>query len=109
MCCVITVQCISTCNYTQKVAKITNFLASIYFFIIVVSFHSESLFMDMADRLVEDGYKDAGYVYVNVDDCYMEKHRDSYNRLVPHRMRFPNGMRKLGEYVRTFSNECENL
>ncbi len=28
---------------------------------------SEKLFMDMADHLVSDGFKDAGYVYVNID------------------------------------------
>jgi len=31
----------------------------------------------MADKLVSDGYKDAGYVQVNVDDCYLAKTRDS--------------------------------
>ena len=28
---------------------------------------SEQLYMAQADRLVEDGYRDAGYVYVNID------------------------------------------
>ena len=28
---------------------------------------SEVLFKDMADRLVADGYKDAGYTFVNID------------------------------------------
>ncbi|XP_014678061.1 PREDICTED: alpha-N-acetylgalactosaminidase-like [Priapulus caudatus] len=60
---------------------------------------SESLFMDMADVLVSDGYKDAGYTYVNVDDCYMEKNRDSQGRLVADHNRFPSGMEKLGKYL----------
>ena len=30
-------------------------------------FSSENLFMDMADRLVEDGYRDVGYEFVNID------------------------------------------
>ena len=28
---------------------------------------SEKLFMDMADRLVQDGYRDLGYEFVNID------------------------------------------
>ena len=28
---------------------------------------SERLYMAQADRLVEDGYRDAGYIYVNID------------------------------------------
>ena len=32
-----------------------------------VIFHSEKLFKDMADRMAADGYKEAGYQYVNID------------------------------------------
>ena len=33
-----------------------------------VSFvNSERLIMQMADRLAEDGYRDAGYIYVSID------------------------------------------
>ena len=32
---------------------------------------SERLFMQMADRLVEDGFLQAGYNYLNIDDCWM--------------------------------------
>jgi len=28
---------------------------------------SEKLFMDMADHMVSDGFKEAGYEYVNID------------------------------------------
>jgi len=38
---------------------------------------SEQLYMDMADELVEGGYADLGYVFVNVDDCWAEKERDN--------------------------------
>lgn len=30
---------------------------------------SEKLFMEMADRLVADGFKDLGYNFVNIDVC----------------------------------------
>ena len=28
---------------------------------------SENLFMEMADRIAEDGFKDVGYEFVNID------------------------------------------
>ena len=31
---------------------------------------SEKLIMDMADKMVETGVKDAGYQYVVIDDCW---------------------------------------
>lgn len=60
---------------------------------------SERLYKDMADRLVADGYKELGYEYVNVDDCWMEKERDKNGRLVPDRKRFPNGIKGLADYI----------
>ncbi|KAG8197067.1 hypothetical protein JTE90_004334 [Oedothorax gibbosus] len=60
---------------------------------------SERLYKDMADRLVEDGYKELGYEYVNVDDCWMEHDRDQNGRLVPDRERFPSGIKGLADYV----------
>lgn len=61
---------------------------------------SEQLFRNAADRIVSDGYKDAGYEYVIIDDCWMEKERDKNGRLVPNLERFPNGMKPLADYVR---------
>ena len=61
---------------------------------------SARLYMEMADELVRGGWKDAGYEYVNIDDCWQESNRDPRtNRLVPDRKRFPNGMRALGQYI----------
>ena len=34
---------------------------------------NEKLIMEMADQLVNDGYKDAGYEYVIIDDCWSLK------------------------------------
>lgn len=42
---------------------------------------SENLFIDMADRLYEDGWKELGYVYVNIDDCWSSMDRDKDGRL----------------------------
>lgn len=64
---------------------------------------SERLLMDMADRMVEDGYKDAGYEYVNVDDCWLDTSRDAQGRLQPDPKRFPHGIKWLTDYVRNRS------
>uniref|UniRef100_A0A1A8J3P2 Alpha-galactosidase n=2 Tax=Nothobranchius kuhntae TaxID=321403 RepID=A0A1A8J3P2_NOTKU len=60
---------------------------------------SENLFIDMADRLFEDGWKELGYVYVNIDDCWSLKTRDKQGRLQPDPKRFPGGIRKLSRYM----------
>lgn len=62
--------------------------------------HSERLFKNAADRMVADGYKDVGYEYVIIDDCWMERERDPITKqLVPDRKRFPNGIKHLADYV----------
>jgi alpha-galactosidase len=53
----------------------------------------------MADRMATDGYKELGYQYVNIDDCWSEHQRDSSERLVADKKRFPNGMKALADYV----------
>jgi len=53
----------------------------------------------MADILVAEGYKDAGYEYVAIDDCWMEHQRDAHNRIQPDAMRFPSGIAHLADYV----------
>uniref|UniRef100_A0A8C4QU05 Alpha-galactosidase n=2 Tax=Eptatretus burgeri TaxID=7764 RepID=A0A8C4QU05_EPTBU len=61
---------------------------------------SERLFMEMADRLVKDGWSHAGYKYVNIDDCWTEKKRNATTgRLVPDLKRFPNGIKPLADYI----------
>jgi hypothetical protein len=53
----------------------------------------------MADHMVQDGYKDAGYEYVCIDDCWLAKERDENHRLQPDPKRFPNGIKHLADYV----------
>lgn len=60
---------------------------------------SEKLFMDMADRLSQDGWKELGYVYVNIDDCWSSMQRDQKGRLQPDPKRFPGGIPKLAKYI----------
>ncbi|KAM8980983.1 alpha-N-acetylgalactosaminidase isoform 1-T3 [Sarcophilus harrisii] len=60
---------------------------------------SENLFLAMADRLVEDGWRDLGYVYLNIDDCWMAPERDANGLLVPDPERFPHGIKYLADYA----------
>ena len=62
----------------------------------------KKLFMTMADHMVSEGYKDAGYQYVSIDDCWLAKERDrKIKRLVANPERFPSGMKALADYVCT--------
>lgn len=60
---------------------------------------SESLYLEQAHLLATGGYLEAGYRYVNVDDCWSEKERDSSGNLVADRKRFPSGLRSLSDQL----------
>ncbi|XP_050038830.1 alpha-N-acetylgalactosaminidase-like [Dermacentor andersoni] len=60
---------------------------------------SERLFKEMANALVYEGYRDVGYVYVNIDDCWMTQERDVTGRLQANRTRFPNGIKHLADFM----------
>lgn len=59
---------------------------------------SEKLIMDMADKMVETGMKDAGYQYVVIDDCWQVE-RDSLGFIQADPDRFPHGMKYLADYI----------
>lgn len=59
---------------------------------------SEEMIREMADVMVSTGMKDAGYEYINIDDCWQGK-RDSLGFIHPDLVRFPNGMKALADYV----------
>ncbi len=61
-------------------------------------FH-EAMVKGVADAFVASGLKDAGYTYVNIDDCWAEPQRNSAGNLVPNRTRFPNGIKAVADYV----------
>jgi alpha-galactosidase len=52
-----------------------------------------------ADALVATGLRDAGYRYVDLDDCWAVPQRDAAGRLVPDPVRFPHGIAAIAEYV----------
>ena len=57
---------------------------------------SDSIMRANADALVSNGMKAAGYVYVNIDDCWQGK-RDEKGFIHPNE-RFPD-MKALGDYI----------
>ena len=59
---------------------------------------SEDLIKEAADAMVSSGLKDAGYVYINIDDCWHGK-RDSLGFIHPDPERFPSGMKAVADYV----------
>lgn len=60
---------------------------------------NEKLIMEIADAMVEKGYRDAGYEYVVVDDCWSLRERDEHGYLVADPEKFPHGMKYLGDYI----------
>ena len=59
---------------------------------------NEQLIMEMADTMVAEGYKEAGYEYVIIDDCWSLKERVD-GKLVADPELFPHGMKALADYI----------
>lgn len=59
---------------------------------------SEDLIKAQTDAMVEKGLKDAGYIYMNIDDGFFGG-RDSEGHLLIHPTRFPNGMQTVVDYI----------
>ncbi|MUG68518.1 glycoside hydrolase family 27 protein [Paenibacillus campinasensis] len=60
---------------------------------------NEQLIRDVADVFVSEGYLEAGYEYIVIDDCWSLKERDADGNLVADPEKFPNGMRALADYI----------
>lgn len=59
---------------------------------------SEKLIKSQADAMVDRGLKDAGYLFINVDDGFFG-HRDGSGKLQTHPERFPNGLKCVADYI----------
>jgi alpha-galactosidase len=59
---------------------------------------TESLVKGIADVMVSSGMKEAGYQYVNIDDCWMDG-RDADGKLRWNKTKFPSGIPALAEYI----------
>jgi alpha-galactosidase len=61
---------------------------------------NETQIKQIADAMVSTGMKDAGYIYLNLDDNWMANPaRDSSGYLKSDPTRFPSGMKALSDYV----------
>lgn len=60
---------------------------------------SEQLITGVADKVVALGLRDAGYRYINVDDCWEADTRDVNGNLQADPERFPHGMKWLADYM----------
>jgi alpha-galactosidase len=60
----------------------------------------ETKIKQIADVMVSSGMKNAGYIYLNLDDNWMKNPaRDGNGNLVGDPTRFPSGMKALGDYI----------
>ncbi|CAH8539069.1 unnamed protein product [Schistosoma turkestanicum] len=61
---------------------------------------NEQLIKRTADKLAMDGWRDLGYRYVIIDDCWPERQRDTQtNEIIADRIRFPNGIKSISKYL----------
>ena len=58
----------------------------------------ENIIKSIADAMVSSGLKDAGYTYINIDDCWHGK-RDADGFIQADPKHFPNGIKALADYV----------
>ena len=59
---------------------------------------NEESFKQIVDAFINRGLKDAGYTYVNLDDCW-QVDRDEDGNIVADKERFPSGIQALADYV----------
>lgn len=80
----------------------------------------ENVILDIARAMKISGLADAGYVYVNLDDCWQSSMRDENGRLQGDLTTFPHGIKrlvdevnamglKLGIYSSNGTFTCEDL
>lgn len=59
----------------------------------------EKVILEIADAMKKSGLADAGYIYVNLDDCWQSSMRDENGKLQGDLSTFPHGIRWLAEQV----------
>lgn len=59
---------------------------------------NEKIIRDIADAMVLEGFKDAGYTYIYIDDGW-QGGRDKRNNMIPDPEKFPSGIKALADYV----------
>ena len=60
---------------------------------------NENVILDIAKAVKESGLADAGYVYINLDDCWQSSLRDENGKLQGDFSTFPHGIKWLVEQI----------
>ena len=58
--------------------------------------------------MVEQGFRDAGYEYIFIDDLW-QGGRDRHNNIIPDPKKFPNGIKALGYAPAAFHSSVQKL
>tara|TARA_R100001369_G_scaffold92100_3_gene135479 strand:- start:5815 stop:8427 length:2613 start_codon:yes stop_codon:yes gene_type:complete len=59
----------------------------------------ENKIKEIADIMVSSGMRDAGYKYLVLDDAWMASERNEKGQLVADSIKFPGGMKAVGDYI----------
>ncbi|KAJ5197078.1 hypothetical protein N7449_007557 [Penicillium cf. viridicatum] len=59
---------------------------------------NETVILDAAEKIVSQGFRDLGYEYVVLDDCWSAG-RNSSGYLIPDKEKFPNGIATLAKKI----------
>lgn len=59
----------------------------------------EFMIKEAAEAMIRNGMRDAGYVYIVLDDTWSAMERDQDGNLQAHPDKFPSGMKALGDYL----------
>jgi alpha-galactosidase len=59
---------------------------------------NEQVVRATADAIAANGMKDAGYQFINLDDCW-QTGRDANGNIVVDQEKFPSGLKALGDYI----------
>lgn len=59
---------------------------------------NEDLIRQQADAMVSTGLKDAGYLFINIDDGFWNGRAQDGNLIIDE-IKFPNGMRSVADYI----------
>ena len=70
---------------------------------LIVNYHLNQIFLYFTPNFIHNtqkiSYLEAGYEYVNIDDCWTELERDENGKIVADKERFPRGIKFLSDYV----------
>ena len=59
----------------------------------------EKIVIEVIDAMANEGLRDAGYIYVVVDGGWRDTKLGPNGELLPHPVRFPNGIKPLADYA----------